>query len=168
MNYCKSRQAKFFFSCYFIFKTTIVLGQHFTTIRSDQGIEILEDHKKVLFYQVQPKSVDGKYERAGFIHPLYSLNEKSLTEDMPPDHPYHRGIFWAWHQILWNNKQIADGWISENISWQPLNVALYKKKKSITLHSKMLGNRYLTVICQYQLLERIQGSRCIDQPVNSG
>ncbi len=136
-------RANLFFFCYFLLTTPIVFGQHFTTIKSDQGIEILEDHKKVLFYQVQPKSVDGKYERAGFVHPLYSFNEKSLTEDMPNDHPYHRGIFWAWHQIIWNNKQIADGWISENVSWQPLSVAVYKKKKSIILQSGMLWKSVL-------------------------
>jgi hypothetical protein len=122
---------------------TIVHGQHFTTIKSDEGIEIFENHKKVLFYQVRPKSVDGKYERAGFIHPLYSFKESILTENGPKDHPYHRGIFWAWHQIAWNDKQIADGWISENISWQPLNVAVYKKKKSVTLHSEMLWKSLL-------------------------
>jgi len=122
---------------------TIVHGQHFTTIKSDEGIEILENHKKVLFYQVRPKSVNGKYERAGFIHPLYSLNEKSLTEDMPKDHPYHRGIFWAWHQIMWNNKQIADGWISENISWEPSKIAVHKKSEGITLQSEMIWKSIL-------------------------
>jgi hypothetical protein len=136
-------QTKVFFFCYFILITTIVCGQHFTTIKSDEGIEILENHKKVLFYQVRPKSVEGKYERAGFIHPLYSFNEKSLTEDMPKDHPYHRGIFWAWHQIIWNNKQIADGWISENISWEPAKVEVHKKKKSVTLDSEMLWKSVL-------------------------
>lgn len=138
MNYYKSMPANVFFSCHFILITTIVYGQHLSTIRSDEGIEILENHKKVLFYQVRPKSVDGKYERAGFIHPLYSFNEKSLTEDMPKDHPYHHGIFWAWHQIIWNNKQIADGWISQNISWEPSKITVQKEKKSITLLSEML------------------------------
>jgi len=136
-------QTKVVFFCYFILITTIAYGQHFTTIKSDEGIEMLENRKKVLFYQVRPKSVDGKYERAGFIHPLYSLNEKSLTEDMPKDHPYHRGIFWAWHQIIWNNRQIADGWISENISWEPAKVEVHKKKKSVTLDSEMLWKSVL-------------------------
>jgi len=136
-------QAKVFFFWHFILITTIVYGQHFTTIKSDEGIEISENHKKVLFYQVRPKSADGKYERAGFIHPLYSLNEKSLTEDMPKDHPYHRGIFWAWHQIIWNNKQIADGWISQNISWEPSKVTVQRKKKSITLQSEMIWKSVL-------------------------
>ena len=143
MNYYTSMRGKFFFVCHFILATTIVYGQHLTTIKSDQGIEILENDKKILFYQVRPKSVDGKYERAGFIHPLYSLNEKSLTEDMPEDHPYHRGIFWAWHQIIWNNKQIADGWISQNISWEPSKITVQRKKKSITLQSEMLWKSVL-------------------------
>src|SRR4026209_413775 len=111
MLHHKSIQVRSLFalSCYLVISIDIC-AQHFTTTRSAEGIEIRENHKKVLFYQVRPKSVDGKYERAGFIHPLYSFNEKSLTEDMPEDHPYHRGIFWAWHQIIWNNKPIADGW----------------------------------------------------------
>ena len=142
---------------------TIVNGQHFTTIKSDEGIEILENHKKVLFYQVRPKSVDGKYERAGFIHPLYSFNEKSLTEDMPKDHPYHRGIFWAWHQIIWNNKQIADGWISQNISWEPSKITTQKKRKSITLRSEMLwksalDDNGLTAIVREQTRIRVYRS----------
>jgi methane monooxygenase PmoA-like len=138
--------------------TASVYGQHFTTIKSDEGIEILENHKKVLFYQVRPKSVGGKYERAGFVHPLYSFNEKSLTEDMPEDHPYHRGIFWAWHQIIWHNKQIADGWISQNISWEPSKIAVQKKKKSIILQSEMLwksvldDNRSKPVVREHTLI----------------
>jgi hypothetical protein len=136
-------QTKVVFFCSFTLLTTTVCGQHFTTIKSDEGIEILDNHKKVLFYQVRPKSIDGKYERAGFIHPLYSFNEKSLTEDMPRDHPYHRGIFWAWHQIICNNKQIADGWISENISWEPSKLQVHKKKKSVTLDSEMLWKSIL-------------------------
>ncbi|HEY4197430.1 MAG TPA: DUF6807 family protein, partial [Mucilaginibacter sp.] len=57
--------------------------------------------------------------------------------------PYHRGIFWAWHQIIWNNKQIADGWISQNISWEPSKIAVQKKNKSITLQSEMLWKSVL-------------------------
>jgi hypothetical protein len=62
---------------------------------------------------------------------------------MPKDHPYHRGIFWPWHQIIWNNKQIADGWISQNISWEPSKIAVQKKMKSITLQSEMLWKSVL-------------------------
>ena len=122
---------------------TKVCAQHFTTIKTDEGVEISENGKKVLFYQQQPKSLNGKYERAGYVHPLYDLNEKVLTEDFPEDHPYHRGIFLAWHQIILNNKKIADGWMSENISWEPIKLKMKKKKEFLMLLSEMLWRSVL-------------------------
>lgn len=88
---------------------------------ADTGETIVthEGKKNVLHFQYKPKSYNGQYERAGYVHPLYGLNGEILTEDMPEDHPYHRGIFWAWHQVLRDEKKVADGWISENILWKP-------------------------------------------------
>ena len=124
--------------CVAIVTPADVCGQGFTTVKTGKGIEILENGKKVLLYQERPKSLDGKYERTGYVHPLYSLNGKVLTEDFPEDHPYHHGIFWAWHQILLNDKKIADGWICENISWQPVKLIIAKKKPFVMLQSEML------------------------------
>ena len=142
MHYYKPIQVKFLFifCLYFILNTIEVGAQHFTTARSGEGIEISENGRKVLFYQVRPKSVEGKYERAGFVHPLYSLNQKILTDDSPADHPYHRGIFWAWHQIILNGKNIADGWMSEHISWVAPKVKVKKSKGRIMLQSEMVWN----------------------------
>jgi len=121
-----------------VFITLPVLAQRFTSVKTEEGIEIRENGKKVFFYQIRPKSVDGKFERAGYIHPLYSLSGNSITDDSPKDHPYHRGIFWAWHQIILNNKRLAEGWTSENISWIPEKVKLKGKKKSATLDAEVL------------------------------
>ena len=145
MNFSETQRTKFLlvFFCCSIVAYTKVCSQHFTTIKTDQGIEISENGKKVLFYQESPKSVNGKYERAGYIHPLYDLNENVLTEDSPNDHPYHRGIFLAWHQIILNNKKIADSWMSENISWTPVKLKIKKKEESITLQSEILWKSVL-------------------------
>ncbi len=78
-----------FFCCIF-FSYTQVYGQHFTTVKLNEGIEISEKDKRILFYQQRPKSLDGKYKRTGYVHPLYSLNENVLTEDFPEDHPYRQ------------------------------------------------------------------------------
>jgi len=126
-------------------------AQHFATTKTHEGIEISENGKKVLFYQQLPKSLDGKYARGGYVYPLYSLNQKDLTEDFPDDHPYHHGIFWAWHQVILNNKSIADGWTYENLYWKPIKLKIENKRKSITLYSEMiwqsvLGNNKLTDI----------------------
>jgi hypothetical protein len=127
----------FLLFCWFMLIRIDVYAQ-FTTIKSNEGVEILENGKKVLFYQVRPKTIDGKYERAGYVHPLYDLNEKILTDDGPEDHPYHRGIFWAWHQIILNDKNIADGWVGEHIYWKTPKVKVKKNKKRVRLQSEMM------------------------------
>jgi hypothetical protein len=37
--------------------------------------------------------------RSNYIHPLYGLDGESLTLDWSPDHPHHRGIYWAWPEV---------------------------------------------------------------------
>lgn len=143
MNIYKPGMNKIVIVSCFLFITTVGLGQRFTTNKSGEGIEILENGKRILFYQVQPKTVDGKYERAGYVHPLYDLNEKILTDDMPPDHPYHRGIFWAWHQIILNDTSIGDGWISKNISYKPISAKVKEYTKCAILESEMIWNAHL-------------------------
>ncbi|HEX5024666.1 MAG TPA: DUF6807 family protein [Agriterribacter sp.] len=110
----------------------------FVINESKDGIEITEQHHKVLFFQVQPKSIKGQYERAGYVHPLYDLEGNVLTEDGPEDHPYHRGIFWAWHQIVWRNQKIADGWMSENISFVPVKISSSQTGSGASIHSVMV------------------------------
>ena len=124
--------------CCLNFQCEQVCSQDFKTTQSNEGIEISEQGKKVLFYQQRPKSLDGKYARGGYVHPLYSLNENILTEDFPEDHPYHHGIFWAWHQILLNEKSIGDGWVYENISWKPGKLKIKTKKEYVTIHSELV------------------------------
>jgi hypothetical protein len=83
---------------------------------SDQGIELSENGKPVFFYQRTPKSLTGEYICSNYIHPLYSLNGDTLTEEFPADHPYHRGVFWTWHQLFADNVSLGDGWINDGIS----------------------------------------------------
>jgi hypothetical protein len=78
--------------------------------KSEDGLLFTEDGQKVLFYEVKPKSHDGAYERCNYIHPLWGLDGKVLTEDFPADHLHQRGIYWAWHQIWIGDKRIGDGW----------------------------------------------------------
>lgn len=88
----------------------------FSFNKNKQGVELLENGKPVFFYQEAIKSLDGKYNCTNYIHPLYSLDGVILTEESPADHPHHRGIFWAWHQIYINGQNIGDGWMMDNIS----------------------------------------------------
>ena len=129
------------------------LQGQFTAIHSDEGVEIQDHGRKVLFYQSKPKSLAGKYERAGYIHPLYSLNGNVLTEDFPEDHPYHHGIFWTWHQLVLQNKSIADGWTSDSISWKVQRVTVKKANHAIILSSSVVWNVRLTPDVQTPIIK---------------
>jgi len=84
---------------------------------TDQGFSISEGEEQIMFYQRQHKSMDGKYKRANYIHPLYGLDGEILTDDFPADHLHHRGVFWAWHQVWLGDKKLGDGWATIDFFW---------------------------------------------------
>lgn len=76
----------------------------------NEGILFTENGKEVIYYQIEPKSKDGNYSRCNYFHPVWGLNGEIITEDFPPDHLHHRGIFWAWHQVLVDGKSAGNLW----------------------------------------------------------
>ncbi len=77
-----------------------------------------ESGSPVLFYRLEPKSLDGAYERSNYVHPLYGLDGEVLTEDFPRDHRHHRGVYWTWHQVLVGDVRAGDPWLAQRFSWQ--------------------------------------------------
>ena len=86
---------------------------------SAEQATLFEDGQSVFRYQIKPLSQDGGPPRSNYLHPVYDVSGRVVTEDFPTDHYHHRGIFWAWHQLLWKGKSLADPWIAENIQWVP-------------------------------------------------
>jgi hypothetical protein len=104
---------------------------------TDQGFSVAEGEKQVLFYQRQHKSMDGKYMRANYIHPLYGLDGEVLTEDFPADHPHHRGVFWAWHQVWLGDKKLGDSWAAQDFFWDVYNAEILpidSQSRALKLH----------------------------------
>jgi hypothetical protein len=89
-------------------KAGITTRNPIEVVETSQGFAITEGKAKVMFYQREHKSLNGKYSRANYIHPLYGLDGEVLTEDFPADHLHHRGIFWAWHQVWLGDKRVGD------------------------------------------------------------
>jgi len=102
-----------------------------TVEKDETGYTFLENSKKILFYQVKPKSLNGKYTRCHYIHPLYGLDGEILTEDFPEDHPHQRGLFWAWHQVLVGDKQVGDSWSIENFSWDIVGTSIIETSAKV-------------------------------------
>ena len=82
------------------------------------GYAIREGGDPVLFYQLEPKSMDGRYERSNYIHPLYGLDGEVLTEDFPEDPRHHRGVYWTWHQVFVGDLRAGDPWLARGFSWK--------------------------------------------------
>lgn len=110
--------------CLFLvfFYSVELSAQSFTFEKTDEGAWIREGGEKVLFYQAMTKSMDGKYPRANYIHPLYNVDGTELTEDFPKDHLHHRGIFWTWHQVIIGDKKIGDAWECKDFIWDVTNI----------------------------------------------
>jgi hypothetical protein len=95
--------------------------------QTDNGFALAENGKPVLAYQKVPKSLTGEYICNNYIHPLYNLCGDTLTEEFPPDHPYHRGIFWTWHQLYIDTLSIGDGWVNAGISQSVVKLLTTKR-----------------------------------------
>ncbi len=98
-----------------------------------EGFLFTENGKDILFYQKEPKAMDGKYERCNYIHPLWGVDGTVLTEDFPDDHLHHRGVFWAWHQIWIDDKRIGDGWEIKDFEQEVTDVEYIAKEDGIAV-----------------------------------
>ena len=88
-----------------------------SVVKDSEGIRITENQKPVVFYQLKPKSKEGKFKRANYVHPLYALDGGILTEDFPSDHLHHRGVFWAWHTFTVGGEYAGDNWACSDFDW---------------------------------------------------
>ncbi len=79
-----------------------------------EGFEFCDHDRPVLFYQKTPRTMDGQFQRAGFVHPLRGLDGEVLTQVFPSDHRHHHGVFWAWHQLWIDDKRAGDPWITKD------------------------------------------------------
>jgi len=99
--------------------------------KQEGGFLFTENNENILFYQKEPKSMDGKYRRCHYIHPLWGIDGTVLTEDFPADHLHHRGIFWAWHQVFIGDKSIGDPWEIKDFEQEIIDIEFAAKGAGI-------------------------------------
>jgi len=104
-------------------------------VRTAEGVWVQEGDTKVLFYQRRPRSEDGKYTRANYVHPLLDLDGEPLTEDFPADHRHHRGVFWAWHQVTIGGKAVGDPWALKDCGWDIRDVQAESSDNAMSLRT---------------------------------
>ena len=57
-----------------------------------------------------------------YFHPL-SMPGGPLTELFPADHVHHRGLFWAWRQVLVDGKPAANSWLMTGLKFRSMGVS---------------------------------------------
>ena len=102
--------------------TTIILrgfASQMTFIQdAEKGTLTVRDGKVAVLtycYGDQLKEgIDPEQTRSCYIHPLYSLDGKPLTDDFPSDHLHHHGLFWTWPVVKTRGQ--------ETQTWHPANL----------------------------------------------
>jgi hypothetical protein len=83
-----------------------------TAVSVADGVNLQVGAKTALHYQTTgklPAGVAANYLRGGYIHPLYTPNAVLVTDDYPPDHRHHHGIWSAWVHSTFQGRAI-DFW----------------------------------------------------------
>ena len=69
--------------------------------RTGKKLKITAKGKLLMEYQAEPgefprENIKPLFRRGGYLHPIYSLSGKTITDDFPPNHIHHHGIWFSW------------------------------------------------------------------------
>lgn len=84
---------------------------------SSTTVVLAENGKPVYAYNygtIRSNTAPAGRERADYVFPLYAPNGVVVTDDFPPDHWHHRGVFWMWPLITVDGKTY-DGWMEMQV-----------------------------------------------------
>ncbi|MEM6802358.1 MAG: DUF6807 family protein [Bacteroidota bacterium] len=135
VNFTQRFPIRFAHLFFFVLFPYIAQTQNLSIVKQDSGVIVLKDGKDLFFYRSAPKSIEGKYQRSNYIHPLYGLNGEVLTEDFPEDHLHQRGIYWAWHQVIAEEEWMGDGWDCRGIRWDVEKTKAKREGKALKLYN---------------------------------
>lgn len=79
-------------------------------VQQDQGtVRFSLDDQPVVQYHARkstlPRSdIDPIYHRSGYLHPVYTPAGRVVTDDYPPNHVHHHGIWAAWTKTVFQGR----------------------------------------------------------------
>lgn len=76
------------------------LPDRVSAVRDVSHVRMLVDGTPAFSYVGEPlrvpPGIEDVYQRGGYIHPVVTPSGRRVTEDYPPDHKHHHGIWAAW------------------------------------------------------------------------
>ncbi len=85
-----------------------------SVIRDGKEIVVRGGDRVVLRYQAEPgefprEGIDPLYRRGGYIRSILSPSGREVTDDFPPDHTHHHGVWTPWTKTEFEGRQ-PDFW----------------------------------------------------------
>lgn len=70
--------------------------------------------RQLMAYQAEPgifprDDIKAVFRRGGYLHPIYTPSGKLVTDDFPPNHIHHHGVWWAWTDTEFDGRK-PDFW----------------------------------------------------------
>lgn len=101
----------------------------------DGELSVYEDGQPVMVYnygiQTHPEAPNRA--RSTYVHPVYNIDGTIVTGDFPKDHYHHRGIFWTWQRVFWNDKEYDFWTLNQDDVRQLFDEWMYKKSDDKTV-----------------------------------
>ncbi|MEO1525559.1 MAG: DUF6807 family protein [Planctomycetota bacterium] len=98
-------------------------------VQTEQHLSIRRGDAEVLRYNIvapeAPSAELAKYERSGYIHPIYTPRGRMVTGDFAADHPHQHGLFAAW--------------TSASHDGRPVDFWNQQKGRGIVLHDRVIS-----------------------------
>jgi hypothetical protein len=101
-------------------------------VREGSALKFTQGGKPILSYQMEPGDVPAEvpkhFKHGAHLHPVFSPGGKLVTGNHPPDHRWHRGIWFGWtdtefegrHPDFWNMGKEKDGQLTGEVRFEKL------------------------------------------------
>lgn len=100
-------------------------------------------------YQAEPgelprSNIPDSFRRGGYLHPIHAPGGQVVTDDFPPNHVHHHGVWWAWtstvfqgrHPDFWNmgDRKGRVEFVAVDDSWSgPVHAGLRARHRFVDL-----------------------------------
>ncbi len=84
-----------------------------TTLAFRAG-DVAANSRPWMAYQAEPgdfprADIKPIFKRGGYLHPIATPSGKVVTDDFPPNHVHHHGVWWAWTSTVFDGRK-PDFW----------------------------------------------------------